>query len=264
LEVTEFKLIQVATSGPVGVVVIHRPEKLNAINAEELAELQRAIEVLTSQAVRAVVLTGAGEKAFVAGADIAAMADMSSVQAEAFARQGHSLGERMIEAPFPIIAAVNGFALGGGCELALACDLIYASDKARFGLPEVTLGVIPGFGGTQRLARRVGVGKAREMVFTGVAIDAAEALSIGLADRVFAHDKLRDEAVAAAERIAANAPRAVAYAKRAMHAGENVPLGVAKELEAQAFGLCFATEDQKTGMRTFVANPKAARTFTGR
>ncbi len=264
LEVTEFKLIQVATSGPVGVVVIHRPEKLNAINAEVLAELQRAIEVLTSQAVRAVVLTGAGEKAFVAGADIAAMADMSSVQAEAFARQGHSLGERMIEAPFPIIAAVNGFALGGGCELALACDLIYASDKARFGLPEVTLGVIPGFGGTQRLARRVGVGKAREMVFTGVAIDAAEALSIGLADRVFPHDKLRDEAVSAAERIAANAPRAVAYAKRAMHAGENVPLGVAKELEAQAFGLCFATEDQKTGMRTFVANPKAARTFTGR
>ncbi|MFO0629829.1 MAG: enoyl-CoA hydratase-related protein [Polyangiales bacterium] len=261
---TEFKLIQVSTTGPVGLVVIHRPEKLNAINEDVLTELQGAIEHLTAQAVRAVVLTGAGEKAFVAGADIAAMAEMSSAQAEAFARRGHSLGERMIEAPFPILAAVNGFALGGGCELALACDLIYASDKARFGLPEVTLGVIPGFGGTQRLARRVGVGKAREMVFTGAPIDAAEALAIGLADRVFPHDALRDEAMAAAARIAANAPRAVAYAKRARHAGENVPLGVARELETQAFGLCFATEDQKTGMRTFVANPKAARTFAGR
>lgn len=263
-KVTEFKLLQVSTAGAVGTVVIHRPEKLNAINGEVLDELSQAVRALAEQSVRAVVLTGAGEKAFVAGADIAAMAEMSAGEAEAFARRGHALGDQMAAAPFPIIAAVNGFALGGGCELALACDLIFASDKARFGLPEVTLGVIPGFGGTQRLARRVGVGKAREMVFTGATLDAAEALAIGLADRMFPHDKLREEAVAAAERIAANAPRAVAYAKRVLHAGENVPTGVAMELEAQAFGLCFATEDQKSGMRTFVANPRAPRVFAGR
>lgn len=260
---TEFNVIQVSMAGAVGVVVIHRPEKLNAINAQVIDELGAALDVLTAQGARAAVLTGAGEKAFVAGADIGAMAEMSSVEAEAFARRGHALGERMAAVSFPILAAVNGFALGGGCELAMACDLIYASDRARFGLPEVTLGVIPGFGGTQRLARRVGVGKAREMVFTGAPVDAAQALAMGLVDRVFEHDKLREETLAAAERIAANAPLAVGYAKRAMHAGENVPMGVAKELEAQAFGLCFATEDQKTGMRTFVENPRAPRVFKG-
>lgn len=261
---TEFNVIQVSTVGAVGVVVINRPEKLNAINAAVIDELGAALDVLAAQGVRAAVFTGAGEKAFVAGADIAAMAAMSSLEAEGFARRGHQLGERMAAASFPIIAAVNGFALGGGCELAMACDLIYASDRARFGLPEVTLGVIPGFGGTQRLARRVGVGKAREMVFTGATIDANEALSIGLVDRVFAHEGLRDEALAAAGRIAANAPLAVGYAKRAMHAGENVPMGVAKELEVQAFGLCFATEDQKSGMKAFVENPRAPRSFQGR
>ena len=261
---TDFKTIHVSVEGGVATITVSRPEKLNAINAQVIDELGAALDLLAGQDVRAAVLTGAGDKAFVAGADIAAMAEMTPAEAEAFARRGHALGEQLAALPFPVIAAVNGFALGGGCELALACDLIYASDKARLGLPEVTLGVIPGFGGTQRLARRVGVGKAREMVFTAGALDAAEALSIGLVDRVFPHDALRAEALAAAGRIAKNAPRAVAYAKRAMHAGENVPLAVAKELEVQAFGLCFATEDQKAGMRAFVANPKAPRAFTGR
>lgn len=261
---TEFKTLLCAEANGVGIVTIQRPEKLNAINAEVIAELSDAFRVLAAQGVRAAVLCGAGDKAFVAGADIAEMAEMTPAEAEAFARRGHALGEQLAALSFPVIACVNGFALGGGCELALACDLIYASEKAKLGLPEVTLGVIPGFGGTQRLARRVGVGKAREMVFTAAVIDAAEALRIGLVDGVFPHDKLASEALAVAERVAKNAPRAVGYAKRAMHAGENVPLAVAKELEVQAFGLCFATEDQKTGMRTFVTNPKAPRTFSGK
>ncbi len=262
---TTWETVRVAVEGAVATVTVHRPEKLNALNAQVLADLGAAFEALSaSGAARAAVLTGAGDKAFVAGADIAAMATMTPEEAARFARAGHALGERIAALPFPVIAAVNGFALGGGTELALMCDLIYASDRAKFGQPEVGLGVIPGFGGTQRLARRVGVGKARELVLVGAVIDAAEALSMGLADRVFAHDALAAEARAAAEKIAKHAPLAVAHAKRVLHAGENVPLAVAKELEIQAFALCFATDDQKSGMKTFVENPRAPRVFTGR
>jgi enoyl-CoA hydratase len=261
---TTYETILVAVEGPVAVLTVNRPDKLNALNGQVIDDLSAAVAALASAGVRAAVLTGAGDKAFVAGADIGAMATMRPEQAAAFARKGHALGEAMAAAPFPIIAAVNGFALGGGTELALACDLIYASEKAKFGQPEVGLGVIPGFGGTQRLARRVGVGKARELVLLGHTIDAAEALAIGLADRVFAPDALLAEARAAAEKIAKNAPLAVAHAKRALHVGENLPLAIAKELEIHAFGLCFATEDQKSGMKTFLENPRAPRTFVGR
>ena len=261
---TTYETITVAIEGHVATLTVNRPDKLNAINGQVLDDLTAAVQSLGAQGVRAAVLTGAGDKAFVAGADIAAMSAMGAEQAAAFARRGHALGDAMTEAPFPILAAVNGFALGGGTELALACDLIYASEKAKFGQPEVGLGVIPGFGGTQRLARRVGVGKARELIYIGATIDAAEALAIGLADRVFAPDALLTEARAAAEKIAKNAPLAVAHAKRALHAGENVPLAVAKELEIQAFALCFATEDQKSGMKSFLENPRAPRTFIGR
>lgn len=261
---TTYETILVAVEGHVATLTVNRPDKLNAINAQVLEELTAAVNSLAGAGVRAAVLTGAGDKAFVAGADISAMAAMGSEQAAAFARKGHALGDAMAWAPFPILAAVNGFALGGGTELALACDLIYASERAKFGQPEVGLGVIPGFGGTQRLARRVGVGKARELIYVGQTIDAAEALAIGLADRVFAPDALLAETRAAAEKIAKNAPLAVAHAKRALHAGENVPLAVAKELEIQAFALCFATEDQKSGMKAFLENPRAPRTFVGR
>lgn len=261
---TEWQTIRVAVEGAVAVVTVHRPEKLNALNAQVLDELTAAFAGIRAQDVRAALLTGAGDKAFVAGADIAAMATMGPEEAMAFARKGYGLGDVMAAAPFPVIAVVNGFALGGGTELALACDLIYASERAKFGQPEVGLGVIPGFGGTQRLARRVGVGKARELVLIGGTLDAAEALAIGLADRVFPHDALMTEARAAAEKIAKNAPLAVAHAKRSLHNGENLPLAVAKELEVQAFGLCFATEDQKSGMKTFVENPRAPRVFVGR
>ena len=262
---THYDTVRVVREGAVAVVTIHRPEKLNALNAAVLDDASAAFTELAGDGeTRVAILTGAGEKAFVAGADIAAMATMNPEEAARFARKGHALGELIEALPFPVIAAVNGFALGGGTELALMCDLIFASEKARFGQPEVGLGVIPGFGGTQRLARRVGVGKAREMVLIGATVDAAEALSIGLADRVFAPDALMTEARAAAAKIAANAPVATAHAKRVLHAGENVPFATARELEIQAFALCFATEDQKSGMKTFVENPRAPRVFTGR
>lgn len=246
-------------------VTINRPEKLNALDARVVDALTKTFNALASSGdVRVAVLTGAGERAFVAGADIAQMAELDTESAARFARAGHALGALMASVPFPIIAAVQGFALGGGTELALACDIIVASDKARFGQPEVGLGVIPGFGGTQRLARRVGTGKARELVLTGRVIDATEASAMALADRVVPHAELRREVTAMAEQIARNAPLAVAHAKRVLYAGENVPIEVARELEIQAFALCFATEDQKSGMKTFVENPKAPRVFHGR
>jgi enoyl-CoA hydratase len=259
-----YETILVAVEGPVATVTIHRPDKLNALNEKVLDELTAVVRAFPAEGVRAMVLTGAGDKAFVAGADIGAMAAMGPEEAAAFARKGHALGDALTAAPFPVIAAVNGFALGGGTELALACDLIHASEKAKFGQPEVGLGVIPGFGGTQRLARRVGVGKARELVLLGHTIDAMEALAIGLVDRVVSPDALLSEARATAEKIAKHAPLAVAHAKRVLHGGENLPLAVAKELEIQAFALCFATEDQKSGMKTFLENPRAPRTFVGR
>lgn len=260
----EYETIRLSVDGHVATVVINRPEKLNALNARVIEELTHAFGALaTRPEVRVAVLTGAGDKAFVAGADVAEMAELDSEAAGRFARRGHALGELMAAVGYPIIAAVNGFALGGGTEIALACDLIVASEKARFGQPEVGLGVIPGFGGTIRLARRVGVGKAREMVLVGGVIGAAEALSIGLADRVVAHEALASEVKALADAVARNAPLAVGHAKRVMNAAENVPLGVAKELEIQGFALCFATADQKAGMRAFVENPRAPRTFTG-
>jgi enoyl-CoA hydratase len=262
---TPWETILVARDGAIATVTVNRPEKLNALNAKVLDELTAAFVGLASEGgVRAAIVTGAGDKAFVAGADIAAMSVMSPEEAAAFSRKGYALGDAIAAAPFAVLAAVNGFALGGGCELALACDLIYASDRARFGQPEVGLGVIPGFGGTQRLARRVGVGKARELVLVGTPIDATEAASIGLVERVFAHDTLLTDVRAIAGKIAAHAPLAIAHARRVLHAGENVPLAVARELEVQAFALCFATEDLRSGMKTFVTNPKAPRIFVGR
>lgn len=256
----------VTTEGPIARVTIHRPEKLNALNSAVISELTAAFHALESQSdIRVAILTGAGDRAFVAGADIAEMAEMSSEQARAFSLAGHRLCERIESLRFPVIAQVQGFALGGGCELAMACDLIYASERAKFGQPEVTLGVIPGFGGTQRLARRVGVGKCRELIYRGnVVIDAATAERIGLVDGVFPHDQLAEQVTNIATEIASMAPLAIAQAKRVMRAGHDVPLAVANELEAQAFGVCFSTEDQKKGMRAFLENPKAPRTFVGK
>jgi enoyl-CoA hydratase len=207
-------------------------------------------------------LTGAGEKAFAAGADIAAMSEMTTSQAKGFAELGHRIGNAIEMAHFPVIAAVNGFALGGGCELALCCDFIYASDKAKLGQPEVNLGVLPGFGGTQRLARRVGVGRAREMCMTGDAIGAEEALRIGLVNAVVPQADLLPRVREVGKKIASKGPLAIRGVKRVILRGADVPLPVANELEATAFAALFGTSDQKEGMHAFLEKRPAK--FEGR
>lgn len=237
----------------IATLTIDRQDKLNALNAQVVAELADAAqEVRITQNVRCLVVTGAGEKAFVAGADIAEMEAMRLDQALAFARAGHAAFDALEVLPFPVIAAVQGFALGGGTELALACDFIYASEKAKFGQPEVKLGVIPGFGGTQRLLRRVGNAHARELVYSGAIIDADEAFRIGLVNRVFAPSELMNGVRATAKTIAQMGPLAVAEAKKVMREGEGRPLHDANQLEIWGFAGCFETEDQKEGMRAFL------------
>lgn len=254
--------IKVETQGHLAVVTVSREKALNALSSEVIAELTQAAKTLEGDAaVRVVVVTGAG-KAFVAGADISEMQELPPAKAQAFAEQGARLGETIEQSSKVWVAAVNGFALGGGCELALSCDFIYASDKARFGQPEVKLGVIPGFGGTQRLARRVGVAKAKELCFTGDMIDAAEALRIGLADSVVPAEELMAKVTALASRIAANGPLAVAAAKRVIHQGQSMTLEASLQLEQRAFGELFATTDQREGMAAFLG--KRAAQFTGK
>jgi enoyl-CoA hydratase len=253
--------VLVAREGAIATLTINRESKLNALDRSVLEHLYAAFEKLAHEETRVAILTGAGPKAFVAGADIAAMSSMTVAEAKAFSALGHRLGDLMEAAPFPIIAAVNGFALGGGTELAIACDLIYAAPNAKFGQPEVNLGVIPGFGGTQRLARRVGVGKARELVLTGDLIDAAEAHRIGLCEAVFPADELLGKVGAIAKKIASKGPLAIAQAKRVMRQGD-VSLSAGNELESQAFAMLFGTADQKEGMAAFVQKRSAA--FSGR
>ena len=259
---TEFKTLLCAEANGVGIVTIQRPEKLNAINAEVIAELSDAFRVLAAQGVRAAVLCGAGDKAFVAGADIAEMAEMTPAEAEAFARRGHALGEQLAALSFPVIACVNGFALGGGCELALACDLIYASEKAKLGQPEVNLGVMPGFGGTQRLARRVGIGRARELCYTADVIGAEEAKRIGLVNAVLPAAELLPKVREVAAKIASKGRLAVAQCKRVLFSGADVPVDVANALETQAFAQLFGTLDQREGMKAFLE--KRTPAFTGK
>jgi enoyl-CoA hydratase len=244
-------------------LTLNRPEKLNALNEELLDELGRAVASLAADpGVRCAILTGAGDKAFAAGADIAAMSLLTTHEAKRFADVGHRIGHAMEALHFPIIAAVNGFALGGGCEIALACDFIYASDKAKLGQPEVNLGVIPGFGGTQRLARRVGEARARELCMTGDMVPADEALRIGLVNAVVAHAELMPRVHDVAKKIASKGPLAIAAAKRVIARGADVPLSTANELEATAFSALFGSHDQREGMRAFVE--KRAAKFEGR
>ncbi len=243
----------------VAVATFHRPKALNALNSETIAELGQVLDaVAADSALRALVLTGSGEKAFVAGADIAEMAALSPLEARRFAERGERTLARLEALPIPTIAAVNGFALGGGCELAMACDLVYASDRARFGQPEVNLGLIPAFGGTQRLARRVGPARALEIILTGDMIDAAKAREIGLVLEVLPGDQVLPHALQVARRIASRSPAAVALAKRTLHAGLAVDTATAGELERQAFALLFGTEDTREGLKAFVEKRPAA------
>jgi enoyl-CoA hydratase len=237
----------------VATLTIDRPKALNALDRKTLEELEAALDgAATDAAVRAIVLTGGGEKAFVAGADIAAMSKLGPVEARRFAELGHRVIEKLEALAIPTIAAVNGFALGGGCELAMGCDLVYASEAAKFGQPEVNLGLIPGFGGTQRLTRRVGIARALGMVLTGDLYDAARAKAVGLVLEVLPAAELLPHARAQAKKIAGRGPLAVAMAKRAIHAGADAALATANELERQAFAALFGTEDAKEGMRAFL------------
>ncbi|MFW2390063.1 MAG: enoyl-CoA hydratase-related protein [Polyangiales bacterium] len=253
--------VEATHDGHVSTLTINRPDKLNALSQEVLSDLSAAIDALAEKGdVWAAVITGTG-KAFVAGADIAAMKSMSEAEGREFGALGHGVFTAIENLRFPVIAAVNGFALGGGCELALACDFIYASSKAKFGQPEVNLGIVPGFGGTQRLPRRVGSALARELIYTGNMINAEEALRIGLANAVFEPEELLPAAAKTAAAIATNGPLAVAAAKRLIRDGVDVPLPEANRLEQAAFGEAFGTDDQSEGMSAFLE--KRAPVFKG-
>lgn len=256
--------VVVERAGAVATVTINRPDKLNALNAQVVAELSRAFAELAAveeEPIRVAILTGAG-KAFVAGADIAQMAGLTPVEAKRFADAGHRLCHQIEALPFVVIAAINGFALGGGCELALSCDFMYAAENAKLGQPEVNLGVIPGFGGTQRLMRRVGIAKARELVYTGDMITAEQALTIGLVNAVFPLADLLPKVREVAQKIASKGPLAIAAAKRVMLHGEALDMASACELEAQAFAGLFGSEDQRGGMKAFMEKTKPV--FVGR
>jgi enoyl-CoA hydratase len=245
--------------GPVAMVTVNRPAALNALDGATLNALLAAFTALAAEpAVRCVILTGAGEKAFVAGADVKAMSEMTPAEAGALAAISHRLGEVIGGMNAPVIAAVGGFALGGGCELALCCDFIYASRTAKFGLPEVGLGVIPGLGGTQRLPRRVGLGRASELLVTGAVIDADEAMRIGLVNAVLEPAALLPRVRAVADAIAARAPLAVAAVKRAAREGADLALAAGIERERQLFSGLFGTADQREGMRAFVEKRPAS------
>ncbi len=256
-----YETLLVTDSDRVVTVTINRPAKLNALNARVLAELTQLFQSLEAAApearTRAAILTGSGEKAFVAGADISEMSGLSAAQGYAFSAAGHRLGRLMEDVSFPIIAAVNGFALGGGCELALCADYIFASERAKFGQPETNLGLMPGFGGTQRLSRRVGLARARELVYSGEPINAELALAIGLVNRVVPAAELTSVCEQHARRIAEQAPLAVASSKRALNRGFDADLAAACELEATAFGALFATEDAREGLTAFLAKRRA-------
>ncbi len=244
-------------------LTLNRPEKLNALNRQAIEELRDGFERVAADAsARVVILTGAGEKAFAAGADIAELSALTPVEAEEVSRRGQDLFDRIENLGKPVIAAVHGYALGGGCELAMACTLRVASEDARLGLPEVKLGLIPGYGGTQRLPRLVGKGKALEMVLTGEPVTAEEALRIGLVHRVVPRRELMEAAEVWARKILANSPVAVRFALRALHQAGELPCSKGQMLEAALFGLACATEDMKEGTRAFLE--KRAPKFSGR
>ena len=256
--------VNVDLQGAVAVLTIDRPKALNALNPEVLADLKAAFEGLDQNTVRCVVLTGAGDKSFVAGADIGSMSTMTRAEGEAFGKLGNDIFLMIESFPLPVIAAVNGFALGGGCELAMSCDIRICSDNAMFGQPEVGLGITPGFGGTQRLPRLVGMGMAKQLLYTARNIDAAEALRIGLVNAVIPQAELLDAALKMAGQIAKNAPIAVRACKKAVNEGMQVSIDKAVEIEEKLFGCCFETHDQVEGMACFLSRekPKPKAVFT--
>ncbi|MEA4926951.1 MAG: enoyl-CoA hydratase-related protein [Syntrophomonadaceae bacterium] len=239
------------------VLYINRPSALNALNKATLQEIRLAIsDVAEDNLIKGLIVTGAGNKAFAAGADIAYMQSFSALEGRAFAAYGESTF-RMIELmEKPVVAAVNGFALGGGCELAMACDIRLASETAIFGQPEVGLGVIPGFGGTQRLPRLIGEGRAKELIYTGDSVNAADAYRLGLVNHIYPQKELMDQAKELVKKIASKAPLAVGYAKHAIGRGMQVDLDSSMVIESDMFGMCTSTADQKEGMKAFLEKRK--------
>lgn len=253
----KYKSLLYSKEEGIGIVTINRPESLNALNGEVYTELYKLFqEIEDDQDVRAVILTGSGEKAFIAGADIAEMHPQSSVEIRSFIDKGRRASDRIYTLSKPVIAAINGFALGGGCELAMCCDLRIASENAKFGQPEINLGAIPGAGGTQRLSRLIGMTKAKELIYTGNAIDANTAFTMGLVNKVVPPESLMAEAKELARKLSSKSSIALALAKKTITSGANMNLPSGLDLEAECFALIFATEDQKEGMSAFLQKRK--------
>ncbi len=250
----EFILYEV--KGATGIITINREKALNALNSTVLDELEKTLDAVNLDEVRCLILTGAGQKSFVAGADIGEMSTMTKAEGEAFAKKGNDIFRKMETFPIPIIAAVNGFALGGGCEISMSCDIRICSENALFGQPEVGLGITPGFGGTQRLARLVSPGMAKELIYSCRSIKAPEALRIGLVNAVYPQEELMAAAEKMAASIAKNAPIAVRNCKKAINDGLDVGMDEAIVIEEKLFGDCFETEDQRYGMAFFLDKNK--------
>ena len=243
--------------GHIAIATINRPKALNALNSDVLTDLGELVDIVNADSeIRALVLTGSGEKAFVAGADIGEMSTLTPKEGEAFGKHGNDVFRRIETLPIPTIAAINGFALGGGCELSMSCDIRICADTAVFGQPETGLGITPGFGGTQRLARLVGPGMAKQLIYTAKNIKADEALRIGLVNAVYPLAELYAAAEKLASQIAANAPIAVRAAKKAINEGLDLPMDEAVVVEEKAFGSCFETADQQEGMGAFLEKRK--------
>ena len=260
---SEYKNITFEVQDSIGVLTVNRPKVLNALNRETMQELNDLVgKIAVDKTVGVVIITGSGDKSFVAGADISQMQSMSALEGRQWGRFSQNVFNAIENLPQPVIAAVNGYALGGGCELAMCCDMRIASEKAKFGQPEVLLGVVPGFAGTQRLPRIIGKGRAKELLFTGNQIDAAEAYRIGLVNAVVPAEQLMEEAKKWAKTILSRGPVAVQLCKAAVNEGLDMDFESGQAYESEVFGLCFATEDQKEGMAAFLE--KRSARFSGK
>ncbi|HSO66919.1 MAG TPA: enoyl-CoA hydratase-related protein [Desulfatirhabdiaceae bacterium] len=254
----EFKHLLFSAEAGIATITFNRPKSLNALNGDLLGELSQALDAVSAdENIRVLILTGSGEKAFVAGADINELAQCNALQGKWFAAKGQNAINKLQSIDIPVIAAVNGYALGGGSEIALACDFVYASENAMFGLPEITLGLVPGFGGTQRLSRLVGINMAKEMIFTGKMISAQEAKEIGMVNKVTASADLMAEVKKTATAMAAKGKVALRAAKQVINAGVQVDLATGCKMEVDAFALCMASEDAKEGTTAFLEKRKA-------
>ena len=250
------KYIKYEQKDYIGIITIDREKALNALNSDVLTELESVVDGISADDTRCVIITGAGQKSFVAGADIAEMCNETRAQAQTFSAKGNNVFRKIEKLPMPVIAAVNGFALGGGCELSLSCDIRIASENALFGQPEAGLGITAGFGGTQRLARTIGVGKAKELLYTCSKIKADEALKLGLVNAVYPIDQLMDECMKLAGKIARNAPIAVRATKKAINLGLQTDIDSAIQIEAELHASCFESQDQKNAMTAFLEKRK--------